>query len=418
MQHGARLLGLRRVPCRRADPSQLVVGILVAQRDAAQLHVATAGGQRGRAGWLGEARLAVEHLEDARARGGGALGQVERHAERAHRADQHVQQQVERGELAERQVGVDHRLASHEQHGGEAELGQEADDGVVRGFQAGRDHRLLEHASGAAPEALQLAGLAGERLDDPHPGDVLLGVRGELADALLHLLDRGPRAAAVAVGDDHHERHRRECDQAQLRVDDDHHDAGEHDREDRLQDEHEAVAEEEAHRLQVHGAARHQLSRLLVVEEAQLQPLQMAVDPLAQVVFDPQRDPPGDHPPPVHRAPAQQHQRENRERQRQQRVAVVRACPCLVVLGGVCAMTDRFHGTPREDRERDGHHHREAGEGPGDGQAAAVGAQEAEESVEGRHSCLVNDYCRTVVPLSNGWGLRCRGRSFGGECGT
>ena len=81
-----------------------------------------------------------------------------------------------------------------------------------------------------------------------------------------------------------------ERDQAEPRVDHDHHDARERDREDRLQDEHEPVAEEEAHRLQIDGRARHQLSRLLVVEEAQLQALQLAVHALAQVVFDRQRD--------------------------------------------------------------------------------------------------------------------------------
>jgi hypothetical protein len=84
------LASVGRVRRRGTDPSQLVVGILVAQRHPPQLHVPVAGGQRGRAGALDEAGLAVEHLEDACARGGGALGEVERHAERAHRADQHV----------------------------------------------------------------------------------------------------------------------------------------------------------------------------------------------------------------------------------------------------------------------------------------------------------------------------------------
>ena len=66
----------------------------------------------------------------------------------------------------------------------------------------------------------------------------------------------------------------------------DHRDAGEHERERGLQDEHEPVAEEEAHRLQVDGRARHQLAGLLVVEEAELEPLQVAVEQLAQVVLD------------------------------------------------------------------------------------------------------------------------------------
>ena len=59
---------------------------------------------------------------------------------------------------------------------------------------------------------------------------------------------------------------------------DDHRDAGQQQREHRLQDEHEPVAEEEAHRLQVDGRARHQLAGLLAVEEAELEALQVAVE--------------------------------------------------------------------------------------------------------------------------------------------
>ena len=77
-------------------------------------------------------------------------------------------------------------------------------------------------------------------------------------------------------------------------VDHDHRDPGEHEGEGGLQDEHQAVAEEEADRLQVDGRSRHQLAGLLMVEEAELEALQMAVEEPAQVVLDPQRDPSGD----------------------------------------------------------------------------------------------------------------------------
>ena len=178
-----------------------VVGFVVAQRHAAKLHVAVAGGQLRRApGGCDDARLAVEHLEDARARGGRALGQAERDAERAHRADEHVQVQVELRELAEREVRVDHAAPADQQHGGEAELRQEADRRVELRLQARGDHRLVEHARDAVAEALELVGLAREGLDDAHAGDVLLGVGGELGDALLDLLDRRARACARSAG--------------------------------------------------------------------------------------------------------------------------------------------------------------------------------------------------------------------------
>ena len=71
---------------------QLVVRVAVAQRDSAQLHMPAAGWQRRRAWRVGERRLAVEHLEDARAGGGCALGEVQGDTERAQRADEHVEQ--------------------------------------------------------------------------------------------------------------------------------------------------------------------------------------------------------------------------------------------------------------------------------------------------------------------------------------
>ena len=58
-------------------------------------------------------------------------------------------------------------------------------------------------------EARELARLGREGLDHAHAGDVLLDVGGQLGDALLDLLQRRPRAAPVAGGDEHDERHRR-----------------------------------------------------------------------------------------------------------------------------------------------------------------------------------------------------------------
>ena len=300
-----------------------LVAFVIAQADAAQLHVAVAGGKRRRAWRARQARSAIEHLEDARARCGRTLGEVEDHAERAHRRYEHVHVEIELGELAERQVGVDNFLAAEQEHRRQPELGQEADHGVVSRFQAGGDHRLAEDAPDAVAEPLQLARLAREGLDHAHAGDALLGVCGQLSYPLLGLLDRRPRAMPVAVGDYDYERHGYQHDQRERRVDDEHGDTGQRDREDRLQDEHEPVAEEEAHGLQVNGRARHQLAGLLAVEEAELQALQVAIQTLAQVVLDAERDPPGDQPPPVHEPPTHDHRGEDQPGQDQQPVAVV-----------------------------------------------------------------------------------------------
>ena len=71
------------------------------------------------------------------------------------------------------------------------------------------------------------------------------------------------RRAGVLVGDRDEDRRDRERDQGDLHVvdeeDRDHGDDGE----DVLAEEDEAVAEEEAHRLEVHGRARHELAGLV-----------------------------------------------------------------------------------------------------------------------------------------------------------
>ena len=218
-------------------------------------------GSGGAFGRRGDPRRAVEHLEDAGARGGRSLGGAQHVAERPHRRDQHQQVRVEGGERADGQRPVDHVPAADQQDQRQPEVGQEADQRRVAGLDLGRVHLLVEHALHRMAEPLELALLLRERLDHPHARDVLLGVGGQLGDPLLGLLERGLRVLAVAVGDQHDERHRRQRQRGEPRLEHEHRHPGERDREDRLADEDQAVAEEEAHRLEVDGGARHQLAR-------------------------------------------------------------------------------------------------------------------------------------------------------------
>ena len=189
-----------------------------------------------------------------------------------------------------RQAPVDDLTPAEEEDRRQPELGQEADEGVVEGLQARGHHRLVPDAPDAAAEALELALLAREGLHDAHAADVLLDVGRELGDPLLELLQRRARAPPVARGDADHDRDRDERDGRQARLHGDHRPRREEDGQRRLQHEDEAVAEEEAHGLQVDGGARHQLPGLLAVEEAQLELLQVLVHAVAQVELDAERD--------------------------------------------------------------------------------------------------------------------------------
>ena len=131
---------------------------------------------------------------------------------------QHHQVGVEGGEVAEAEAAVDHLAAADQQHRGEPEVRQKPDQRREEGLQPGRVDALVEDPADGAPEALELVLLARERLDDADPGDVLLGLRGQLGDPLLDLLQGGPRDPVVARGGRGSERRRDQRDQRQERV--------------------------------------------------------------------------------------------------------------------------------------------------------------------------------------------------------
>src|SRR5205085_5908757 len=65
------------------------------------------------------------------------------------------------------------------------------------------------------------------------------------------------------------------------------------------------------------------------------------------------------------------------------------------VRGG--AGVDPFDGLPHEVGDQHRHDHREARQRPRRPQAALVGPEESEQTVEGGHSCAVNDYLTAMA---------------------
>ena len=128
--------------------------------------------------------------------------------------------------------------------------------------------------------------------------------------------------------------------------------------------------------MQVHRRPRHQLAGLLRVEEAKLERLQMAVDPLPQVEFDRHRHPARDQPA-NHRQPEPEEAgADDRQRERQER-------------GLVGRRLDRVHGPTDEPRDRHRHHHRQPGEAEGPEHRAAIRTQESEQPPEGGHALTI-----------------------------
>ncbi len=340
-----------------------------------QLDAAVAGRERRGVGRALDPRFAVEDFEQAVAGGDRPLRHPHRHPQHPRRPGEHRQVDVEGGEVAEAEAAGDHLAAADQQHQGDPELGEEAEERREEGLQPGRVDALVEDPGDGSAEAVQLVLLAGERLHDPDPGDVLLGLGGQFGDPLLDLLHRRARDPVVAGGGVDDQRGRGQRDQRQPGVDVEHHRAGEDDREDVLGDEDQPVAEEEADRLEVDRRPRHQLPGLLGVEEAELEPLQMGVEELSEVELDRERDPPGDDAPDQGQADPEDAGDGDHDREREE--------------VGLVAVFDRVDRAPDQVRDQDRHPHRRPRKGQRTPQFAAIRAQKAHQTTVGLHQSTI-----------------------------
>ena len=238
---------------------------------------------------VGDALRLVEHLEDAFAGRGRALRLADPHPEHAERHHEHQHEEVEEEEVGEAQRAVHDHPPADEDHGGLRDEREERQHGNVDRALAVRVHAASEDALGRCGELLLLVRLLRERLDDVDADDVLLGDRRHVGHPLLHVAEHRVRDARVPVGEHHDERGDRAGDERELPVHDEHHRGYGDDRQHVLEEEDEAVAEEEADALQVDGGARHQLPRLMAVVEAEREPEELRVHLVAEVELDAER---------------------------------------------------------------------------------------------------------------------------------
>ena len=249
---------------------------------------ASVGGKGDRRRRIGDLRPRVQDLEHALAGCDRALDHADPHADHAQRPDQHREVQVELEEAAGRELALDHQQPADEQDQGHAELGQEREQRLVEGAQPGHVDLPLEDRLGARGEALRLGVLLRERLHHPHADDVLLGLGGDVGDALLHVAQHGMGAARIAGRDPDDRRQDHERGQRQDRARPDQERRDRHDREHVLAHEDQAVAEEHAHDLDVGVRPRQELTRLVGVVVGVVESLQVCVGLEAQIALDSQ----------------------------------------------------------------------------------------------------------------------------------
>ena len=288
---------------------------VVSERDVLEDDLSRSGRQWLRLGRVGDLLRLVEDLEDPLACCDRALGLADPHAEHSQGHDEHREEEVEREERTERERPGDHHAAGDEQHQclrHEREKRQQRH--VDRALPVGGE-RLPEDAVGGRAEAARPRLLLRERLDHVHARYRLLGDRRDVGERLLDLPQHRLRHAAVAVCRQHderrdHERHERQLPAVEEEDDRDHDDG-----DDVLREEDEAVAEEEAHGLEVDRRAGHELPGLAAVVEGEREPQEVGVELVAEVVLDAERLPSRDHAPPVHERAAHEPERNDRAEQ-------------------------------------------------------------------------------------------------------
>jgi len=179
------------------------------------------------------------------------------------------------------------------------------------------------------------------------------------------------RDVAVAVGERDEERHHGEHDEGELPLEEEEDDAHRDDREHVLEKEDQAVAEEEAHALEVDRRPRHQLAGLVAVVEAEREPHEVRVEALPHVHLYVERLLAGDE-------TAAEHERRRDEAQGRDH-ADVEPEPMRVVVHE--RAVDDVASSHPDQRDLGGL--RPDGEDDRHGDTAPVGAQEREEPREG-----------------------------------
>ena len=124
----------------------------VLERDVLEADRPVAGRQRACGGRVRNLLGLVDHLEDALAGGGRALGLADPHAERTQRHDEHGEVEVERHEAAGRERSVRDHARAGEEHRGLREQRHERDQRHICRALAVRTKRLPEDVLRAAVE--------------------------------------------------------------------------------------------------------------------------------------------------------------------------------------------------------------------------------------------------------------------------
>ncbi len=264
-------------------PQHLGLVLAVGEAHALDGEIAPVG-QVDRTGALGHVDAGVEQAEQLGQRRPRRLQDVEELTELLDRLEEIGEGQHEEGDGAHRDRVVEHQPATDEDDGGGGAQPGELDDRQVPGLHLHRGHVGVVEGAVATTEVADLDLLAGEGLDDPHPGDALLEVGKGRADAVPHHQVGPVRVALEADARHHHEGHRHQAHQQQLPGDDGQGGEGEGQQQGVRHEHEQADLDQLLQRLDVGGHPRDHDAGLLAVVEGHGQPQQVGEHAVAEVL--------------------------------------------------------------------------------------------------------------------------------------
>ena len=288
------------------EPVQNLRPVAVAEAHGLEGDVAFDLRQLERAGQVGHLGLLVEHVDDLVQCGRGREESAVQLRELLHRVEEVLHVEHEGEQRSQRDRALEVEVAAVAEHHGERDRREQVDEREVEPVEDDRLHVRFAVVLGHLAEVARVCLLARERLDDPHPRDVL-GERGRHeAEPLAH----GRVRAGGALAEDHrrdaHERdhdQRREC---QAPVEDEEQDRGAEQSERVLDEARDPVGDELVDRLDVVRQPADDHARTVALVEAEREVLQVVEKAVAQVGQDPLADPAGQVGLDVAHAPAQE----------------------------------------------------------------------------------------------------------------
>ena len=258
----------------------------IAERHVVELHVTADAAERFRVRPVFDLISGVENLEDPLGGGGRLRHQVDDEAELTHRQEHVGQVEAELLPFADGERPSDDLPATEVQHRGLPEIGDQEHDGKQERERPRHLQLLGQQCVGGAAEAHLFLWLAAESAHHLESGDVLLQDRVERTDAHLdgheeRLRDRAEEQEhAKCDGQDGQD------DQGEGRIAEPQHEQRGDQQDERLEREDQALADEEAHFLDVVRGADHQLAGLGAIQIAERQALDSGEQLVAKIEGD------------------------------------------------------------------------------------------------------------------------------------